>query len=489
MKTIITKKRYIAIMIAGLMIISLIIVPNYNNRNVSNIDKHDWEWVPGFTNNEAAYDQNGKQVIHYKCNNCNVDLSIIMENKPWEKEDFGKGQEYWNDIVNNSLIGAAKEWHRYKYNCDGAGDYDDVYYINYNIPGYYQCKNCGCIYSEPNGLTAYYFNTGSDTIYDINRNKVNISCSTAYGINMYLLEHGKKAKYYIDSDWDGSCDHKSVNPDPDDPDEKDDYILNGDKVYDKNGKLVKGPLIEWVKKNGAYTQVYIKADGSVLKSGYVVYNSYLYRADSFGTVETKPNTTAITFDNKLYHSDSSGIASLLKNRTVTINGVEYTSDSNGNVTNNPGGESPGQDDDSPAGGDPTGGNPVFKNEYIDGIWYDSNGKADTKYRNGQWKNDSAGWWFEDNGWYPTSSWLKIDGKYYYFCADGYMDYSEYREGCWLNADGSWNESYSGGHWNEWSPGSGWWWYTDNTGYYPNSGSCWIDGHQYQFDADGWTYSK
>ena len=131
----------------------------------------------------------------------------------------------------------------------------------------------------------------------------------------------------------------------------------------------------------------------------------------------------------------------------------------------------------------------YSNEWVDGKWYNSDG-TQTYKGTMQWKKDAIGWWIEDtDGWYPKNQWQKIDGKWYYFCADGYMDYSEYRDGCWLNADGSWNESYSGGHWIEWSPGSGWWWYTDNTGYYPNSGSCWIDGHQYQFDADGWTYSK
>lgn len=40
---------------------------------------------------------------------------------------------------------------------------------------------------------------------------------------------------------------------------------------------------------------------------------------------------------------------------------------------------------------------------------------------GQWKQDSKGWWWqEDNGTYPTSTWKEIGGKQYYFGPDGYM---------------------------------------------------------------------
>ena len=103
----------------------------------------------------------------------------------------------------------------------------------------------------------------------------------------------------------------------------------------------------------------------------------------------------------------------------------------------------------------------------------------------QWKQDAKGWWVEDaNGWYPTSQWLQIDGKWYYFCADGYMDYSEYRDGCWLGADGAWAEEYYGGHWCQDMYG---WWYEDASGWYPVSQWLWIDGVCYYFDRYGYTY--
>ena len=123
----------------------------------------------------------------------------------------------------------------------------------------------------------------------------------------------------------------------------------------------------------------------------------------------------------------------------------------------------------------------YKDEWINGRWYDEFGNS-TYDGVLSWKNDSTGWWVEDSvGWYPKSQWQKIDGKWYYFCADGYMDYSEYRDGCWLNADGSMDPNYIGGHWCNDNKG---WWYEDN-GWYPRSQYVWIDGFHYWFGDDGY----
>ena len=123
----------------------------------------------------------------------------------------------------------------------------------------------------------------------------------------------------------------------------------------------------------------------------------------------------------------------------------------------------------------------YENEWVNGQWYGTNG--DTSYTaQGTWKSDSTGWWFEDStGWYPKSQWQKIDGKWYYFTSDGYMDYSEYRDGCWLGADGAWVEGYSGGAWH--SDGNGWW-FEDN-GWYPSNQYLWINGTKYWFNSNGY----
>ena len=123
------------------------------------------------------------------------------------------------------------------------------------------------------------------------------------------------------------------------------------------------------------------------------------------------------------------------------------------------------------------------NEWVDGKWYNEDGTQDYTAK-AVWKNDANGWWLEDeNGWYPKSQWQKIDGKWYYFTADGYMDYSEYRDGCWLGSDGAWVEDYYGG---QWMHGASGWWYMDASGWFPTNQYLWIDGVQYWFDANGIT---
>lgn len=147
-------------------------------------------------------------------------------------------------------------------------------------------------------------------------------------------------------------------------------------------------------------------------------------------------------------------------------------------------------DGSQDGGSQNGGNQdgrkknssAYHNEWVDGRWYDESGNC---IYEGilSWKQNAIGWWVEDTtGWYPVSQWQKIDERWYYFCADGYMDYSEYRDGCWLGADGAWDERYLGGHWASNATG---WWYTDASGWYPQNQWLWIDGSCYYFGADGY----
>ena len=126
--------------------------------------------------------------------------------------------------------------------------------------------------------------------------------------------------------------------------------------------------------------------------------------------------------------------------------------------------------------------PKYSNEWVNGKWYNADG-TQTYEGTLEWKCNSTGWWVEDStGWYPYSTWQKIDGKWYYFLDSGYMDYSEYRDGCWLGSDGAWIEDYYGGHWCGDSTG---WWYEDSSGWYPYSTWLWIDGSCYYFMSDGY----
>lgn len=139
-----------------------------------------------------------------------------------------------------------------------------------------------------------------------------------------------------------------------------------------------------------------------------------------------------------------------------------------------------------AAGNEQGSAVKYSSEWAGGKWYDSDGSI-TYCFDGSWKSDSKGWWYEDtSGWYAKDMWQKIDGKYYYFSSTGYIEYSAYRDGCWLGSDGAWVESYSGGHWIQDATG---WWYEDASGWYPADQSLTIDGVEYTFGSDGYVYEN
>ena len=101
---------------------------------------------------------------------------------------------------------------------------------------------------------------------------------------------------------------------------------------------------------------------------------------------------------------------------------------------------------------------------------------------GSWKSDSNGWWYQySNGSYATG-WASIGGEYYYFDNSGYMASSEYRDGYWINGNGTWNANYSNAHWDHDDIG---WWYTDSSGWYPVSQWLKIDGSYYYFKSNGY----
>lgn len=123
----------------------------------------------------------------------------------------------------------------------------------------------------------------------------------------------------------------------------------------------------------------------------------------------------------------------------------------------------------------------YSNEWVEGKWYNADGKCDYAGTL-MWKKNETGWWVEDTtGWYPVSQWQKIDGKWYYFLDTGYMDYSEYRDGYWIGADGALVNGYRGA----WKKNSKGWWFEDISGWYPKDRWLWINERCYYFLADGY----
>lgn len=74
------------------------------------------------------------------------------------------------------------------------------------------------------------------------------------------------------------------------------------------------------------------------------------------------------------------------------------------------------------------------------------GSATTAFA-GQWKQDSKGYWWDENGSYPKNEWKWLDGngdgvsESYYFGADGYLlTNTTTPDGYTVNADGQWVEN-------------------------------------------------
>ena len=65
---------------------------------------------------------------------------------------------------------------------------------------------------------------------------------------------------------------------------------------------------------------------------------------------------------------------------------------------------------------------------------------------GEWRSDAKGWWYaEDDGSYPVSQWKEVNGKYYYFGADGYMLADTVTpDGYQVGADGAWIQGVQAG---------------------------------------------
>ncbi|APF23883.1 N-acetylmuramoyl-L-alanine amidase family protein [Clostridium butyricum] len=114
-----------------------------------------------------------------------------------------------------------------------------------------------------------------------------------------------------------------------------------------------------------------------------------------------------------------------------------------------------------------------------------------------WKQDSNGWWNTEGNSYSIG-WKQIDGAWYYFTSNGYMQTG------WVNDNGSWYYlNNSGAMKTGWINDNGTWYYTnesgvmhtgfltlDNKTYYLNesgsmvTGDITLSGIKYSFDGNG-----
>lgn len=53
----------------------------------------------------------------------------------------------------------------------------------------------------------------------------------------------------------------------------------------------------------------------------------------------------------------------------------------------------------------------------------------------EWRQDSNGWWYAEGNSYDKNCWSLIDGKWYYFDYDGYMEHDTIIDGYYLNSSG------------------------------------------------------
>ncbi len=123
---------------------------------------------------------------------------------------------------------------------------------------------------------------------------------------------------------------------------------------------------------------------------------------------------------------------------------------------------------------------VYKNEWVNRIWYNSDG-SQTYAPKMSWKKNKTGWWLEDtSGWYPKSQWQKVDGEWYYFNSKGYMASGEWVDGYWLSRNGAWTYKKKA-KWKRY--GSKWMYRTSD--WIAKKGRQKIDGTWYYFDLNGY----
>ena len=185
----------------------------------------------------------------------------------------------------------------------------------------------------------------------------------------------------------------------------------------------------------------------------------------------------------------------------------------------------------------------YSEEWIKGRWYNKNG-TQTYKGIGKWVKEGSNWKYVDSlGWTAKNCWQKIDSKWYFFDKNGYLEMGTYRQGYYLTRGGAWDGKNAVPGWKEDKTGwkyvlaggktlakqwmkidgnwyyfhangyaahdefvQGWWiesncvqrdpvqcswhktakgWWYGSDSWYAKSRSYTIDGKKYNFDAEGY----
>ena len=128
---------------------------------------------------------------------------------------------------------------------------------------------------------------------------------------------------------------------------------------------------------------------------------------------------------------------------------------------------------------------MAQDEFVNGRRFNKNGTQTYAYKY-HWRTTKKGKRFIDSkGNVLKKQWATINGKRYYFKANGYMASSEWIKGKWFGKNGLQTRKYKGS-WKKTKKGKR---YVDTSGWYAKNRTLMIDGKTYKFDKKGYVVKK
>ena len=129
-----------------------------------------------------------------------------------------------------------------------------------------------------------------------------------------------------------------------------------------------------------------------------------------------------------------------------------------------------------------------KDAYRQGYYLTKDGSWDGKAKVKGWIKTDNGWWkFQLAGKdaYVKNTWKMINGKWYYFQEEGYMEDTCFVQGWWLGKSGAMTD-FARCSWHTDKKGR---WYGNKSGWYAKGTTYIIDGSPCNFDKNGYEIHK